>query len=261
MKDYEYIYGPVPSWRLGNSLGIDPLSGKVKICTFDCVYCQLGKTKIFTKKRKTFVPTAKIIEEIDSLPSLKIDYITFSGIGEPTLAKNLGQMIKAVKKIRDEKIAVLTNSSLMDRRDVRRDLLLADFVVAKLDACSQDTFAKVNRPMRTMKFNAILKAIRRFKGEYKGRLALQIMFIRGNKKYAREIARIAKEVHPDEVQINTPLRPCGVKPLSKEDLNKIKRCFTDECGRGIKIISVYDSKKKKVKPISKGETLRRRGKI
>lgn len=125
------------SWRLGSSLGIDPLSKGEKVCTFDCVYCQIGKTKLLTDKRETFVTVRDIVEELDSLPPIEIDYITFSGTGEPTLAENLGQMMKAIKKIRNEKIAVLTNSSLMHREDVQKDLFTADLVVAKLDASSK----------------------------------------------------------------------------------------------------------------------------
>ena len=256
MKNYKYIYGPVPSWRLDRSLGIDPISGKAKICTFDCIYCQLGKTRIFTKKRKVFVSTAKIIDEMKSLPPVKIDYITFSGRGEPTLAKNLGQMIKAIRKIRRERIAILTNSSLMYRKDVQNDLLLADFVIAKLDAHSQDIFNKINQSMKAIKLDTVIKGIRQFKTKFRGKLALQIMFIEKNRKYAKEIAKIAREINPDEVQIDTPLRPCGVKPLSKKQLSTVKQYF-----RGMNYVSVYESKKKKVKPISRKDTLRRRGKI
>ncbi len=256
MKNYKYIYGPVPSWRLGSSLGIDPISGNVKICTFDCIYCQIGETCALTKKRKVFVPTAKIIKEIKSLPLIKIDYITFSGMGEPTLAKNLGRMIKAIKKIRKEKIAVLTNSSLIYRKDVQKDLLLADFVMAKLDAHSQDLFVMINRPMKAIKLDKIIKGIKEFKAKFHGKLALQIMFIDENKKYAKLISEIAKDINPDKIQLNTPLRPCGVRPLSKKELAAIKQYF-----KSMNCISVYKSEKKKVKPISKKETLRRRGKI
>ena len=255
-KNYKYIYGPVPSWRLGSSLGVDPLSGKEKICTFDCVYCQLGQTKIFIDERKELVPVAEIIKELDLLPPVQIDYITFSGRGEPTLAKNLGRMIKAVKKIRNEKIAVLTNSSLLNRKDVQEDLLPADFVVAKLDASSKEVFEIVDSPLKTIKFNAVLEGIKGFKNIYKGKLALQIMFIGENRKYAEGIALIAKDINPDEVQINTPLRPCGAKPLSERELDEIKGHF-----KGLNSISVYEAEKKKVESISNEDTLKRRGKI
>jgi wyosine [tRNA(Phe)-imidazoG37] synthetase (radical SAM superfamily) len=254
-KDLKYIYGPVPSWRLGSSLGIDLLSRKDKICTFDCVYCQVGKTFKFEKERKTYVPADEIMEEIKSVSAPGVDYITFSGRGDPTLAENLGQVIKGVRTLRKDKIAVITNSSLMHRQDVRNDLLLADFVIAKLDACSQKSLETINMPIKEITFNVILEGIKQFKSEYKGKLALQIMFIEENKENAREISRIAGEINPDEVQINTPLRPCGVKSLSREELNTIKEYFGD-----MNIISVYESERKKVEPISKEATLRRRGK-
>ena len=255
-KKYKYIYGPVPSWRLGSSLGIDPVSRTGKVCTFDCVYCQLGKTKNFTDERRIFIPVAEIIEELDLLPPVQIDYITFSGAGEPTLARNLGRMIKAIRKTRNEKIAVLTNSSLLNRKDVQEDLLPADFVVAKLDAGSQECFKIVNKPMEAIKFDAILEGIKDFRGIYKGKLALQIMFIAENKKYAKRIAGLTKEIDLDEVQINTPLRPCSVKPLSKTEMETIENYFN-----GLNVVSVYNAEKKKVKPISSEDTLKRRGKV
>ena len=255
-KSYKYIYGPVPSWRLGSSLGIDPISNVEKICTFDCVYCQVGETRILTDERKMFIPVAEIIRELNLLPPLNIDYITFSGRGEPTLAQNLGQMIKAVKKARKEKIAVLTNSSLLYREDVQQDLLLADFVVAKLDASSQEVFEAVNKPIETIGFSEVLKGIKDFRNIYKRKLALQIMFIEENKNSAEDIAQIAGEINPDEVQINTPLRPCRVKPLPKEEIDNIESYF-----RGLNAISVYKSERKEVDPISDKDTLRRRGKI
>ena len=255
-RNYKHIYGPVSSWRLGSSLGIDPLSQDKKVCTFDCAYCQIGKTDPLTYKREVFVKAKDIIEEINSLPPLEIDYMTFSGRGEPTLAKNLGQMIKVLKKIRNEKIAVITNSSLMHRKDVQEDLLTADFIIAKLDASNQNVFELVNKPASTVKIDTIIKAIKEFKSYYLGKLALQIMFTRDNKKHAKEIAEITREIKPDEVQLNTPLRPCKMIPLTKSEMDIIKECFV-----GFNAISVYESVKKRVKPISSEDTLKRRGKV
>jgi wyosine [tRNA(Phe)-imidazoG37] synthetase (radical SAM superfamily) len=255
-KDLKYIYGPVSSWRLGSSLGIDPISQKDKICTFDCIYCQLGRTHKFANERKIFVSEDEIINEMTSLPELEIDYITFSGRGEPTLAKNLGKMLSAIKRIRKEKTAVITNSSLMFLDDVKEDLLLADFVLAKLDACSQELLEIVNRPIKQITFNKILDGIRQFKSNFKGKFALQIMFIDENKENAKEIYELAKDINPDEVQINTPLRPCNSKPLSKVEIDKIKAYFNN-----MNVITVYDSERKQVEPISTEDTLKRRGKI
>lgn len=261
-KVYKYIYGPVSSWRLGKSLGIDPLSQKEKVCTFDCIYCQIGKTLRFTRERKVYVLADEVIKEIKSLPALKVDYFTFSGRGEPLLAKNLGRMIRALKKIRKEKIAVLTNSTLLSRKDVRKELLPADFVSLKLDAYSQDSLKKINNPAMGITFPSILKGIMQFKKEYKGRLGLQIMFVRENKDSYKKLAVLAAKIQPDEVQINTPLRPCGVKPLSEKQIAKITAYFRKiPVLKGRKIISVYEAKPEKVTPISTKDTLKRRGKI
>jgi wyosine [tRNA(Phe)-imidazoG37] synthetase (radical SAM superfamily) len=237
-------------------LGIDPVYKGRKSCSFDCIYCQVGKTGFLTDERRVFIPCEDIIKELSMLPPLNIDYITFSGACEPTLAKNLGEIIKAVKKIRKEKIAVLTNSSLLYRADVREDLLSADFVVAKMDASSQEIFSRINRPMKIITLEHIISGIKLFRQVYKGRLALQIMFIEQNKAAAQEIARIAREIHPDEVQINTPLRPCKVSPLSEAEIDRIVGYFD-----GLKVVSVYKAEKKDVQPISSQATLKRRGKV
>ena len=144
---------------------------------------------------------------------------------------------------------------MIDKEDVRKDLLLADLVMAKLDACSEELFKKISKPMPGITFDKVLGSIKRFRSEYKGRLALQIMFIEENKDCAEDMARIAREIKVDEVQINTPLRPCAAKPLQKQELDKIKRCFED-----MNIFYVYNAEKKKVDSISKEDTLLRRGK-
>lgn len=251
---FKYLYGPVNSWRLGISLGIDPLSQKSKVCNFDCLYCQLGKTTVLDDERKEFVKTEDLINEIKALPDMPIDYFTFSGKGEPTLAKNLGEMITAIRAVRKEKIAVITNSSLMHRTDVQRELALADFVLAKLDSCSQETFETVHRTMQRIKFQLIIDGIAAFKSSFKGKLALQIMFIEGNRHYAPQIAELARAIGPDEVEINTPLRPSPEWPLSREELEEIRAHF-----HGLKTISVYDAEHKDIEPINRQDTLVRHG--
>ena len=178
---FKYIYGPVPSWRLGSSLGIDLLSQEEKICNFDCVYCQLGATKRHTIERKIYVPVKEVIEELEKIPIAGIDYITFSGRGEPTLAENLGQAIKAIKLIRKIPVAVLTNGSLMAKEEVRKELALADFVIAKLDACSPESLQEINNPHQDIEFTNVLEGIKEFRKSYQGKLALQMMFIDKNK--------------------------------------------------------------------------------
>lgn len=260
MIKFKYIYGPVPSWRLGSSLGIDLLSQEEKICNFDCIYCQIGSTKEYTDTRKIYIPVKQVIEELDALPDINIDYITFSGRGEPTLAANLGEAIKAVRLIRKEKIAVLTNGSLIGLEEVRRELVLADFVIIKLDAYSPQSFQEINRPAKNIEFSNILEGIKIFRGNYMGRLALQMMFV-GKKDKVNEYAYLSNCIGPDEIQINTPLRRCNAAPLTPEDILSIKDYFIYAC-KNVNIVSVYDKRASKViEAVSDEDTLKRRGKI
>ena len=257
---YKYIYGPVSSWRIGRSLGIDPVSAVPKTCTFDCVYCQAGRTGVFPKDRDIFVPTEALMEEIRSLPQVTLDYITFAGNGEPTLAKNLGEMIRRIRSLRKEKIAVITNASLIGRKDVREDLLLADRVEVKLDASSAVFFTKINHPMPEVLFENIVEGLAAFRKVYKGQLVLQVMFVAGNRDCAAGIAKIALEIHPDEIEINTPLRVSPAMPLSPEELAEMTDVFRKICGRKIKVRSVYEAKREKSSPFCWHATERRRGK-
>jgi len=238
----KYVYGPVYSWRLGRSLGIDLISQHKKICSFDCVYCQVVETSTYQTKRKVFVSTRNIIKELKKYSGVKVDYITFSGRGEPTLAKNLGKVIKAIKRIRKEPVAVLTNSSLIKRRDVQRDLMLSDFVLAKLDSTSSKTFQSINKMTPQINFKDITNGLITFRKKYKKKLALQIMFMKQNKHEAKKLAGLAAKIQADEVQINTPLRPSPVKPLSKKEIAKIEKFFNF---KNIKVVSVYRVRRKK----------------
>jgi wyosine [tRNA(Phe)-imidazoG37] synthetase (radical SAM superfamily) len=248
------IYGPVSSWRLGRSLGIDLLNKQRKVCSFNCLYCQLGKTGHFVIERAEFVSLERLSSEIRSLRPIKADYVTFSGMGEPTLASNIGDAIQLVRSILDLPAAVLTNSSLMFQEDVRQELAHADTVVAKLDASNEGIFATVNRPVRGLRFDQIRDGIRRFRDEYRGKLALQVMFIAANKEYASDIAALVRQISPDEVQINTPLRPCAVRPLPPKSIAEIQREFTDFRSA----VNVYEAPKREVVPLNVIETLRRR---
>jgi wyosine [tRNA(Phe)-imidazoG37] synthetase (radical SAM superfamily) len=248
------IYGPVSSWRLGRSLGIDLLNKQRKVCSFNCLYCQLGKTGHFVIERAEFVSLERLSSEIRSLRPIKADYVTFSGMGEPTLASNIGDAIQLVRSILDLPAAVLTNSSLMFQEDVRQELAHADTVVAKLDASNEGIFATVNRPVRGLRFDQIRDGIRRFRDEYRGKLALQVMFIAANKEYASDIAALVRQISPDEVQINTPLRPCAVRPLPPKSIAEIQREFTDFRSA----VNVYEALKREVVPLNVIETLRRR---
>ena len=248
------VYGPVPSWRLGRSLGIDLLSTKDKTCSFDCVYCQLGRTVNPLTKRKQFVSLSELTADLERVKRIPADYATFSGVGEPTLASNLGEAIVLVKSVLRLPVAVLTNSSLMTIKDVRRELSLADVVVAKVDAPNEELFRRINRPIVKCTLGEIIQGIKLFRGEYQRKLALQMMFIKANRGYASEMARIAEQLSPEEVQINTPLRPCAIQPLTPEDISAIQREFS-----GVKrIVTAYEASRPEVVPLNLKETLRRR---
>jgi len=248
------VYGPVPSWRLGRSLGIDLLSTKGKTCSFDCIYCQLGRTVNPLTERKQFVSLSQVAADLERVRGISADYATFSGVGEPSLASNLGEAITLVKSVLKLPVAVLTNSSLMPREDVRRELTLADVVVAKIDAPNEELFRQINRPYLQCTFGEISRAIKLFRGEYQGKLAPQMMFIEANRGCVPEMARIAEQLSPDEVQINTPLRPCAIQPLTPEDISAIQREFS-KLG---KVVTVYEASRPQVVPLDLKETLQRR---
>ena len=250
----DIIYGPVSSWRLGSSLGVDLICSNKKICSFECSYCQLQETEKHTIKRKKFISIKKLEEQLtDALIKSKPDVITLSGTGEPTLAKNLFDAVNTIKTLSNIPIAILTNSTLLYNKDVRDSLSKIDIIVAKLDANNQDLFEKINHPIKDITFDKTLNGIKKMRGEFKGKFATQTMFINKNKEYAEEIAKITREINPDEVQINTPLRPCKEKPLSVKVLDSIEKKFT-----GLNTINVYHSDKPMTDPLDKIELFKRR---
>lgn len=237
----DVIYGPVSSWRFGRSLGVDLICQTRKLCSFDCIYCSLGRAKP-TIERRVFVSVdlmetelKKAIERVDA------DIVTFSGTGEPTLAKNLGSAISAAKEISGLPVAVLTNSSLMSRKDVRADLAKADVVKGKLDVPNEELFHLVNRPHKEIGFADVIEGMRRFRREFKGKFAVEVMFVEENVKFSKQIADLIRSIDPDEVQINTPLRPSSVRPLSK---GEIERVLTDFSGMNLRW--VYESERPKI---------------
>jgi len=238
-------------------LGIDLLCAQGKICSFGCVYCQLGRTTNTTAKRGEFVSIPELTEELKGLKGIAADYVTFSGTGEPTLASNLGQAIDAAKSVLHLPVAVLTNSSLISREDVVDALVKADVVVAKLDAHKQELFEQVNKPMAGIVLADIIKGIWLFRSKFTGKLCLQIMLIERNKDFAGEIARIASSLSPDEVQLNTPLRPCAVKPVTPAQMASIKGKFA----KLVNVVTVYESSRPEVVPLNLPETLRRRPRL
>lgn len=251
---FKYVYGPVESWRMGKSLGVDPLSDKEKICNLDCIYCQLGKTHQFSNDRHVYVETQEVLNEIQRVNGERLDYITFSGRGEPALAKNLGEMIRGVRLIRSEEIAVITNATLLHLPEVRRDLMMADLVIVKLDACDERSFAETDQGMSGVSFEKVIEGIKKFKAGYNGKLVLQIMFVKENILHAAAIAAIAREINPNEIQINTPLRPSAALPLGPEEIKEVKKFFA-----GMPATTVYEHHRKETIPMNAADTIKRHG--
>ncbi len=236
------IYGPVESWRLGSSLGVDLLNVD-SICSFECVYCQLGKINHVTTKREVFVSTEQVLKDLENSDWETADVITFSGSGEPTLAKNLGEVIENIKRITHKPIVILTNSTLLHLKEVRRELLKADKIFCKLDAWSDDVLKRVDRPRKGVSLESIISGIFEMRREFNGFLAIQTMILRIPSDFEIEkLAEILMTINPDEVQLNLPTRPIPhdyfvesrgnitqynqefkqIKTISKDDLETIR---------------------------------------
>lgn len=224
------IFGPVPSRRLGRSLGVDLVP--YKTCTYDCIYCQLGRTTDQTCERKSYVKASEIIEELKKkLAHLATppNYITISGSGEPTLNSEIGLIISEIKTITEIPLAVLTNGSLLHLEKVRADLANADLVIPSLDAASPQLFKFINRPHHSLHLRQILLGLKKFRSEFSGKIWLEIMFCAGINDDPKEIQRIketAEWIGPDRVQLNTVIRPPAEEfayPLSMSQLEKVQR--------------------------------------
>jgi wyosine [tRNA(Phe)-imidazoG37] synthetase (radical SAM superfamily) len=231
----KYVYGPVPSRRLGFSLGVDVVP--YKTCTLDCIYCQIGRTTQKTLDRRPYAQKADILEEVKEVLNRKqqIDYITFSGSGEPTLNSDIGAFIKEVKAVASLPVAVLTNGTLLFMEDVRQDLLNADVVLPSLDAASPQVFRRINMPHPALKIESIIDGLKRFRKIYNGRIWLEIMLIKGFNDNAEELLRMKNaisEIQPDRVHLNTVVRPpslISAKPLSREEMAVIKKYLGENC--------------------------------
>ncbi len=243
-----HIYGPVPSRRLGFSLGVDIIP--LKTCTLDCIYCQLGPTAKKTLQRKEYYSQSEILVQIkEKLASgQRIDSITFSGSGEPTLNKAIGKLIREIKKITPIPAAVLTNSTLFTDKTVRKALMAADVIIPSLDAATQQVFLKTNRPCSPLKIEEIIEGLTLFRQEFKGSIWLEIMLVKSvndSPSHIQKLKEAASRIKPDKIQLNTVVRPPAEKsaqPLSPEEMEKIRKAF----GKNCEIIAEFD--KKALKP-------------
>ena len=218
-----YVFGPVPSRRLGRSLGVDLVP--FKTCTYDCIYCQLGQTTRKTTLRQEWVPLDDVLVEVKDKLALKPDYITLSGSGEPTLYSRLDELIDRVRAMTKVPIAVLTNGSLLWQDEVRRQLMDADLVIPSLDAGGSDLFQAVNRPHRSISFKQMLDGLVTFRQQYHGQYWLEVFLLDGKTatdREARMIAEAVGRIKPDRVQLNTATRPTAEESAVMVDRQRME---------------------------------------
>ncbi|MGB5304061.1 MAG: radical SAM protein [Gemmatimonadota bacterium] len=226
-----YIYGPVPSRRLGQSLGVDPIP--FKTCNYNCVYCQLGRTTPLTNERKEYVPCDEILAElrraIAELEPTDVDYITIVGEGEPLLYSKLGRLICEAKEMTNLPLAVITNGSLMSVPEAREDLADADVVIPSLDAADQQTFRRINRPWPKLKIADIIDGMATFREESRAELWIEVMLIQDlndTEEALHGLAWALDRIRPDQVHLNVPVRPPAEDWVHGSDEDGLIRALT-----------------------------------
>ncbi len=229
---YKYLFGPVPSRRLGMSLGVDLVPRKV--CSLDCVYCEVGKTTKLTLERKEYVLYDKVTAELEDYfkNNPDPDFITFSGSGEPTLNSRFGDILDFIKdKKPNIPIAVLTNGTLLYDPQVRKELSKADVVLPSLDAATESIFNKINKPARGLDLQKYIQGLIDFRKEFKGKIWLEIFFLPGYNLEPHELEALKKviqQINPDSVQLNTLDRPgtvADLKPASVDQLKEVVKTW------------------------------------
>jgi len=221
-----YVFGPVPSRRLGQSLGVDTIP--LKTCNWNCVYCQLGRSEPLIDERRDYIPREIIMAEVEeALRSHRpgeIDWVTFVGSGEPTLHSGLGWLIRQVKTLTEIPVAVITNGSLLYLPAVREELAPADAVLPTLDAGSAWLYRQINRPYPALTFERLVDGLKAFRQTYRGKLWIEVMLVKGlndGEQALRDLAAVLREIGPDEVHVLLPDRPPAetwVQPTDEEGL-------------------------------------------
>ena len=231
-EKYKYLFGPVPSRRLGRSLGIDVTPQKS--CSFDCVFCQCGETEQCTSERDEYVPFEAVCAELDRwlTEDGAADVITFAGSGEPTLYSQLGELIDFIKARTEIPVILLSNGTLLHRPDVCEEAAKADIVKISLSAWDNESFARVNRPAPGLSFETVVTGERSFRKHFSGQLWLEVFLMEGinaDRSQVKQIAAIAKQIEPDRIHLNTAVRPPAeseVHPVSKETLESFCELFS-----------------------------------
>lgn len=231
MNNDKYLFGPVPSRRLGLSLGVSPIPKKT--CNYSCVYCQLGRTNQMTNRRSEYVPLQEILAEFRAFlqRGIAFDVVTIVGEGEPTLALNLRQLISGLQELTDKPVAVITNGALLAKEEVRAALLEADIVLPSLDAYDEDSFRKINRPYGKIKFWEVFEGLRTFTQDYQGQLWLEVMLVQGLNDTDDALLRLKELIEQlrfNRLYLNTPVRVTAeswVEQPAPEVVQKAARLF------------------------------------
>ena len=224
-----YVFGPVPSRRLGRSLGVDLVP--FKTCSYDCVYCQLGRTTCKTVERREWAPLEEALDQLRQKLPTKPDYVTLSGSGEPALHSRTGEAIRSIKNMTDVPVAVLTNGSLLGDPQVREELLPADLVIPSLDAGDEQIFRHVNRPHADLSFEEMVDGLVEFGRAFGGDYWLEVLLLGGITtvtSQAERLAEIVERIDPDRVQLNTVTRPPAERyalPVPREQMERLAKLF------------------------------------
>lgn len=231
MRKYKHLFGPVPSRRFGRSLGVDLTPHKT--CSFDCIFCQLGRTSSKTLARKEYVPTREVVDELDDWLKTggQADYITLSGSGEPTLHSGLGDVIDFVRKATSIPVVLLTNGSLLHRPEVRSTASGADIVKVSLSAWDHFSFDYINRPIPGLDFKKLIEGQWQFRTQFKGELRMEVFIVWGVNSTPKDVGKIAslvKLIQPDRTQLNTVARPPAesfAEALPREHMEELTQLF------------------------------------
>lgn len=227
-----HVFGPVPSRRLGRSLGVDLVP--FKTCSYDCIYCQLGRTTNKTLERREWTPVDAVLDEVKEKIAAKPDYITLSGSGEPTLCTRLGEIIEGIRSFTDIPVAVLTNGSLLWRKEVRAEIAAAQLIVPSLDAGDMRMFEAVNRPAAGLGFDQMVEGLIAMREEFSGTIWLEVFILGGHTADVSEIGKIngcVTRIKADQVQINTVIRPPAESfafAVNRPRLEELAQLFTPE---------------------------------
>ena len=231
MEDYRYLFGPVPSRRFGRSLGVD--LNPYKTCSFDCVFCQLGRTTEKTITRREYVPTERVLSELREWLDKdgRADYITLSGSGEPSLHSRFGEVLEFIRSQSTIPAVLLTNGTMLNLQEVRDAAACADVVKTSLSAWDQPSYIWMNRPHPQLRFDHLIEGQKAFRAQFKGELWMEVFLVEGINSFPgdiQKIATLAGEIGPDRIHLNTSVRPPAedfAAALSKEHMEELTHLF------------------------------------